>query len=546
MKYILISLFYLFTFNNVISQNKILKNNSKGLFKKGYNKLKSTHTVSTEDSLKFKKRGFVTYYDFGAVGDGKTDDLSAIATTHNYANTNNLNVKADENANYYIGGKNKSVIIKTNTDFGNAKFIIDDTKVQYKKAPVFIVSSNHIAYRIKKKPSSLKKGQKKLKINIDQPSLIYAINNKVRHYIRLGLNKNNGVPQTDIFIVNKKGKVNASTPIIWDFNSVSSLKVIPIDEHQLTIKGGHFTTIANQAPSKYTYYNRNISIRRSRVVIDGLTHNVIGERPHGAPYDGFININDCAYITVKNTTLTGHKTYRTTGRAGKPVSMGSYDITVNRALHVSFINCKQTNDINDKTYWGIMASNYCKNLILDQCHFSRFDAHRGVTNATIKNSTIGHMGIKAIGTGKLIVENTTVHSKNFISLRKDYGSSWQGDIIIKNAVFAPISNKKKSNLELIDGSYSGKHNFGYTSYMPKRIMIHNLRIDDSKFSKNYDGPYVFKNFNPKHKNNAYKEMFPYIITKKVRIKNLQLPKGKKIALSKNKFMFRDVKLVIRN
>jgi len=147
--------------------------------------------------------------------------------------------------------------------------------VQYKKAPVFIVSSNHIAYRIKKKPSSLKKGQKKLKINIDQPSLIYAINNKVRHYIRLGLNKNNGVPQTDIFIVNKKGKVNASTPIIWDFNSVSSLKVIPIDEHQLTIKGGHFTTIANQAPSKYTYYNRNISIRRSRVVIDVISQDLM-------------------------------------------------------------------------------------------------------------------------------------------------------------------------------------------------------------------------------------------------------------------------------
>jgi hypothetical protein len=56
--------------------------------------------------------------------------------------------------------------------------------------------------------------------------------------------------------------------------------------------------------------------------VDGLEHRVTGEGDHGAPYGGFINIRDCAYVTVKNTILTGHKTYRTIGAAGKPVSMG--------------------------------------------------------------------------------------------------------------------------------------------------------------------------------------------------------------------------------
>src|SRR5690606_24265358 len=128
-------------------------------------------------------------------------------------------------------------------------------------------------------------------------------------------------------------------------------------------------------------------------------HRVTGEGDHGAPYGGFISISDCAYITVKNTLLTGHKTYNTIGSAGKPVSMGTYDISVSRALNVSFINCSQTNDINDNTYWGILGSNYCKNLLYDGCIFSRFDAHMGVANATIRNSTLGHMGINAIGSG---------------------------------------------------------------------------------------------------------------------------------------------------
>jgi hypothetical protein len=188
-------------------------------------------------------------------------------------------------------------------------------------------------------------------------------------------------------------------PIIWDFDQITDITALPIDETTLTITGGRFTTIANSAESRYTYYSRGIAIRRSNVLVDGLEHRVTGEGDQGAPYGGFLNIPNCAYVTVRNTILTGRKTYRTIGAAGVPVSMGSYDISLNRALNVSFVNCSQTNDINDGRYWGIMGSNYCKNLVFDNCTFSRFDAHMGVANATIRNSTLGHQGINAIGSG---------------------------------------------------------------------------------------------------------------------------------------------------
>ena len=45
---------------------------------------------------------FVKYSDFGAVGDGKTDDMDAIAKAHAHANEQGLPVKADDNATYYI------------------------------------------------------------------------------------------------------------------------------------------------------------------------------------------------------------------------------------------------------------------------------------------------------------------------------------------------------------------------------------------------------------------------------------------------------------
>jgi len=284
--------------------------------------------VSTKDVRKFKANGLVRFGDFGASGDGKTDDLDAIAAAHAFANQYGLSVKADEGATCYIGGKNRTAVIRADNDFGTTAFIIDDT-------------------------------------------------------------------------------------------------ALPIDGTTLTITGGRFTTIANIAESKYTYYSRGIAIRRSNILVNGLELRVTGERDHGVPYGGFINIGDCSCVTVRNTILTGRNMDQTVGSAGVTVSMGTYDISLNRAFNVSFLNCTQTNDINDSRYWRILGSNYCKNLVYDKCIFSRFDAHMGVANATIRN-----------------------------------------------CVFVPAGGRTTS-ASLIGGSNSGQHDFDYTCYMPERITITN-------------------------------------------------------------------------
>ena len=51
-------------------------------------------------------------------------------------------MKADDDATYYISGKDQPVIIQTDTDFGQAKFIIDDREVENRNASVFLVSSD--------------------------------------------------------------------------------------------------------------------------------------------------------------------------------------------------------------------------------------------------------------------------------------------------------------------------------------------------------------------------------------------------------------------
>lgn len=497
--------------------------------------------VSKKDAQTFKKRGWVSYRDFGAKGDGKTDDIDAIAAAHAFANQQGLPVKADEGATYYIGGKERIAMIQTDTDFGTAAFLIDDTDVENRNASVFMVSSSLQPFPLKG-VASLKKNQEKIDVTLPGPCLITVTNANVKRYIRFGLNQNNGASQTDIFIVDKNGKVDMNAPIIWDFDQITEISALPIDEKTLTITGGRFTTIANQAESKYTYYSRNITIKRSNVIVDKLEHRITGEGDHGAPYGGFLGIRDCANLTVKNTILTGHKTYSTIGAADKPVSMGTYDLSATRALNISFIDCRQTNDINDRTYWGILGSSFCKNILYDRCVFSRFDAHMGVANATIRNSTLGHMGINAIGSGTFTVENSTIRGSTLINLRSDYGSTWQGEFIIRNCTFVP-SGGRPSSASLIGGSNSGQHDFGYTAYMPERIVIENLKIEDSNHPENYQGPAIFANFNPQMKDDSYKESFPYVITKEVVLKNVTTASGKPLRLSDNPYMFRNVKVV---
>lgn len=480
---------------------------------------------------------FVTYEQYGAKGDGKHDDIDALVAAHAYANENNLPVLAREGAEYYIGGAAKRVTIQTDTDWTGASFIIDDTAVENRGVEVFRVSSRQGSYSLLDKVKSLKAGQTNIGCTLEKDCLVTAVNTNVLRYIRYGANQNSGSAQTDVFRVDRNGNVDPSTPILWDFDVLTSMTAIPIDEETLTLKGGRITTIANKETSAYTYYYRGIRVYRSNVVVDGLEHYITGEGASGAPYYGILIFHSTADITVKNCVFTGHKTYKTIGSAGTSVSMGTYELTVTASVNVSVINCRQTNDILDNKYWGVYASNYGKNLVFDGCVFSRFDAHQGVANATIKNSKLGHQGINLIGSGTCLIENTTVYSANFVNLRSDYGSTWDGDIIIRNCTFVPSGGNTFSKACVINGSNNGSHDFGYTCYLPATVTIEGFHVEDAKADAGYKGVYLFANINSSYTSAAYKAQYPMVMTKSATVSGLTSDKGFTMEVSPNKFMF---------
>ena len=458
----------------------------------------------------------VTYRDFGAKGDGKTNDLPAIAKAHEYANKHNLPVRADDNATYLLEEGPAPVVIQTDVNWGKAKFIVNDlVDLKNFRVPLFQVKSTLPEYQIKDlKP--LKRGQTNIGIKLPSRMFIFVEDATTKRYIRYGANANKGTNQQDIILVDKEGNIDPGTPVVWDFNAVTKIIAYPVDEKLLTVNGGHFTTYTNNRKGRHVYFARNISVTRSNTLIQGIRHDVV--EPEGIdswPYTGFLSVSRCAEVTFKDCIVTGRKVYSypVPGQK-KRKTTGTYDISGTSALKISYINVVQGNDFMDPVYWGVMGTNFCKSVLLDGCKISRFDAHQGVTNAIIRNSEMGYQGINAIGFGTFLIENTISRClSRLVNFRSDYGAMWNGDFIIRNCKFIPGN---AFNLCLFAGPATPEHDFGYPCMLPENITIDGLQVDMSEVKKSKFLA-VFGDFDRYNKNPESKQ--PYVFTKKLNVKN---------------------------
>ena len=461
---------------------------------------------------------YFTYEEFGAAGDGVTDDFAAIIACHEEANKTGTPVKAKDGAKYYIGGKAAYATIKTDVDFGTAEFTIDDRAVENRRVPLFKVISDAVPFTPDIK--TLKKGQKKIDFPHEGTVFVTVKNENKPIFIRKGLNRDNGHPTQDILIVDGDGNILCN--VDWDYDEITYATAKSIDDTPITIEGGKFTTISNHEEAKYNYFSRNIQITRPNVTVKGLTHLITDVPEEAAPYAGFIDIGNTANIKVIDCLLTPRFIYWTESQMpGQKVAMGSYGIGLGSSINIFVKNMKQTIDIQDRRYWGLVCSNFCKNLTFEDCNISRFDAHMGVSNVTLKNCTFGHQCVNLIGFGKALVENCHIYGPQLIGLRSDYGSVFFGDLKIKDTVWHPTQQKV---LRAIVAYNTGDHDFGYECHMPE-IEIDGLTIADEN---NTDAKYyIMPNYTYESMDNI---KYPYHVAKVLKIRNIKRESGGEVGI----------------
>lgn len=446
----------------------------------------------------------VYYRDFGATGDGVTNDFAAIKRAHEYANENKLPVFAESGKTYYIGRTyGESIEIKTDTDWCGARFVIDDTCFEVcdsdREANVFVIAADSqvaeyradagcevgdAIRRINENGGICGARKARLALGLGYPALVDIYNDDRRVFIRYGENEDSGSPQHELVLVDSDGCVSDTTPIYFDYEKLTRVRVMPLSEREISVGNAEFVTVANRAPRRYTYYLRSILVSRSYATLHDVDFKISGEGESGAPYRGSISVADGHKITVRDCILSAHKAYKLEGNDRN--TMGSYGIAVKNANAPLFKNVTMHNFFAPGTdipsvyagYWGIMGSNYCKNITYDSCSLTRFDAHCGTYNATILDSEIAMLTL--IGNGSFRIENSVVytHAGGFVvSLRDDYGSTWNGDFLIKNVRAITSGNYDKTTLALMRAEFTN-HNFGYKCYMPSCVTVDGFSVEN--------------------------------------------------------------------
>lgn len=467
--------------------------------------------------------GVVTYEAFGAAGDGVADDLPAICEAHAYANKHGLRVRSNPKATYQLGRRALTAVIATDTDWSTSRFLIDDSQgVENHRKSLFDVVS-----LLKPEPikiERLSRGQAQLDLRPANDCLVTVENARHKIFIRRGLNQNNGTAQQEVFILRRDGSLEGG--VDWEYDVVTRAEARPIDPQPLVLRGGVFTHVGNSMRQEkgYNYWSRNIRITRSNTEVDGLTCRVTGETEVGHPYDGFLNVRQCANITLRNCLIDGRKMYRTIGAAGKPVSMGSYGYSASLVVNFRMLGCRmEMAKITDRSRWGVIGSNFMKNILLEDCVLSRMDVHQGVSGSyVIRRCTLGYAGLNAVGRGRLVVEDSSLHGGHLITFRSDYGSPWDGEVLIRNCRWIPNAGAPARPV-LFNMSNDGTHDFGYPCSMPREIRIDGLFVDDAKHPADYEGLTFFADpLGGQKKERPY----PYALTKTLSVRGLKTASGK--------------------
>ena len=462
----------------------------------------------------------VTYEQFGAVGDGLADDLPAIVEAHAFANEHALPVRSNPTATYHLGGQALTAVIQTSTDWGTSRFIIDDSQgVDDHKKSLFEVQS-------KLEPVSLSidrlaVGQGRLDVQPETDLLVRIENANQRRFIRRGLNVNSGTAQREVFILRRDGSIEGA--IEWDYETITQIEARPIDPETLVLRGGFFINVANRMaqPKGYNYWARNILITRSNTLVDGLSYEVVGETDVGHPYGGFLLAREVADITFRDCRVDPHKVYTTIGAAGLPVRMGTYGYRADLVVNFTMRGCRM-GDIHNPDLWGVAATNFMKNVLVEDCVLSRMDVHMGVSGFyVIRGSTLGHMGINAVGRGRLVIENSTVHSRRLINFRSDYGATWDGEVFVRNSRWVPPSRGDDA-VSMFGTQNDGTHDFGYACSMPTVIRIEGLVIEDGPTRGGVSNVTLFSD--PSGAIDATLP-HPYRATERVEIKGLRTTSG---------------------
>ena len=340
--------------------------------------------VNFKDTVYTQDISVVYYDDFGAKGDGKTDDFFAIRAAHMFANECGQTVKASrkpEGKVYYIYDTREEIDgtvmirhipIRTNTDWQGVKFIIDDREIgsfsggpneELRTEYIFKVQPDldKVKYRIIDRgilneilAAGINPETTHINLKLDGwdgPMLIIPSNSEHLIFRRKGSNYNSGEEMQEVIIIDKDGKVSDETPIMFEYTNIDFVDVYKFDPTGgVTVKNAIIETLDSEVPHPTSesggylgsYKKRGIEVTRSYSTLENIEHIVTGgfdllERAEGLIGSTSLGMFKAAYatnVTFKNCIIPGREAYG---------NSSSYNFGANYVNKIVLDGCIQSN-----------------------------------------------------------------------------------------------------------------------------------------------------------------------------------------------------------
>ena len=472
--------------------------------------------LAADGAEKYDYETFTSKFDKSA----NSDNYYSIKAAHDCANKYGKPVVVSNNKTYNIYMKSysenplESIKVRTNTDLGNSTIYIHDESDIIKKSGMSGYIYEIINDESRKKISAnsfvnnIAFGRSISQFSGMGDALVTIKDNNRKVFKRSGSNETTdggGNSAYDVFRVDNNGKI--LDPLFWSYNTIDTndnninknieIYIYKISKNQLIFRNAHFYNIVDSSDyssddvyTNYGYANRGILLKRSNSVINNVYHGFVNENhelinntTYG--YNGFFSIGTSANITLNTLKVQALKV--------NSAHRSSYDLYFNGVAGINITDVRMNefdgeNQLKDKNYWGVTGTNFSKNVVYDRCSLNRIDTHRGVYNLTVNDSEIGVYGLNQIGYGDMNVNRVKVkHTNQFIRLRDDYGSSWNGNINVNNCEIMP-DNDNPAYLISAKITYDKDgyvHDYGYDLRIP------NVNLNGFKVYNNSNDFYIF-------------------------------------------------------
>lgn len=162
---------------------------------------------------------------------------------------------------------------------------------------------------------------------------------------------------------------------------VKNVQIIPAEDSVLYFK-------SPQINCNSTVSVRFIRCNRSNTIIDGVVHIESGKPVNNIR--SMINVEKCNNVTLKDFEVEAI-----------PRVDSTYGFQFSLCTRLNLTN------ITGNDGWGIIGSNYLKNVILFDSFLNRFDCHWMAYNIIIENTTFKNLGVYLTGGGFFIARNCT-------------------------------------------------------------------------------------------------------------------------------------------